>query len=411
MPRTPPKVVGALCAIVGGLMLNEQWSNNVLPLALHRFHAEAGMIGLVLAIHPLFGFLVQPVVGILGDRIWTPVGRRATFLVVCAPLAALCLALMAHAPRFWQYLSLVFLFQFFFAVLWGAEHPLLADLVPAERRTAVRGAIMTCGCLVSYLFMRFGVGWAMDAWGEASVYWIVAGGQIALVAGAALFLSEQRVLPARRPRLTPARYVRDLLGDPILRRFATLGFAYAAFINSVTGFAALYAVDTLHVSKSRFGEAWGSQSLICLVCALPLGLVVARRSKTLALTAGFALALTACFLALRADGSRWIYPIAGCFGLGMLIIDVTLQPFFSEYLPPDIIGQLVGAYNICYASGRIVALVATGWIVTAAHGNYRTIWIVAIVFGALAAIVAATIPDPRARGGRRAPAVVAPSLT
>lgn len=411
MPRTSSKAVGALCAIVGGLMLNEQWSNIVLPLALRRYHADAALIGLVLAIHPLFGFLVQPVVGILGDRIWTPLGRRATFLVVCAPLAAVSLALMAHAPRFWQYLSLVFLFQFFFAVLWGADHPLLAELVPVERRTIVRGATMTCGCLSSYLFVRFGVGWAMDHWGEASIYWIVAGGQILLVGGAALVLKESRVRPAPRPKLTPARYVRDLLGDPILRRFAALGFAYAAFINTVTSFAVLYAVDTLHISKSRFGDAWSCQSMICLVCALPLGLIVARAAKPLALAAGFALALAACFLALRADGSRWLFPIAGCFGLGVLAIDVTLQPFFSEYLPPDIIGQLVGAYNICYASGRILAMVATGWVVSAAHGDYRTIWIVAIVFGSLAAIIAATIPDRRARGTRRSPAVGAPSLT
>ena len=108
--------------------------------------------------------------------------------------------------------------------------------------------------------------------------------------------------------------------------------------------------------------------------------------------AGFGCALIACFIAMSADAGRWIYPIALFFGAGVVIIDVTLKPFFSEYLPRDIIGQLTGAYNMCYASGRIVALVGTGWAVAAADGDYRVIWMVAVVFGSLAAIVSATIP-------------------
>jgi len=373
-------------------MLDEQLCNTVIPLSLRHFTADARLIGLILAIHPALGFLVQPVVGILGDRIWTPVGRRATFLVVCAPLAAGCLILMAQAPRFWQYLSLLVLFQLFFAVLWGADHPLVAELVPARQRPLVQGGMLTCGQILSFFFVTYGVGRAMDRWGEASVYWIVAAGQIVLVALAALFLGESRVTPMPRPKLTPERYLRDLLGDPVLRRFALLGFTYAAFVSSVTGFSVLFAVRTLRMSKADFCCAWGSQSLIALVCAVPVALMVARWPKQWALVAGFGCALIACFIAMSADAGRWIYPIALFFGAGVVIIDVTLKPFFSEYLPRDIIGQLTGAYNMCYASGRIVALVGTGWAVAAADGDYRVIWMVAVVFGSLAAIVSATIP-------------------
>src|SRR5436309_3367105 len=85
------RTVVSLCTIVGGLQLAEEISNNVLPLTLHRFTPDASTIGMILAIHPAFGFVAQPLVGILGDRIWTPVGRRAFFLVTCAPLAAVCL--------------------------------------------------------------------------------------------------------------------------------------------------------------------------------------------------------------------------------------------------------------------------------------------------------------------------------
>ena len=391
--QTSPKVFAALCAISAGLLLDEQLCNNVVPLSLRHFTGDAGLIGLILAIHPVFGFLVQPIIGILGDRIWTRVGRRATFLIVGAPLAAVCLVLMAHAPGFRSYLGLLVLFQFFFAVLWGADHPLLAELVPTIQRPLVRSGMLTCGQISSFFFVTYGVGRAMDRWGQSSVYWIVAAGQILLVLVAAFFLGESRVMPTLRPKLTPARYVRDLWGDPVLCRFAILGFTYAAFVASVTGFMALFAVRTLRLSQSDFGSAWGSQCLVAILCAVPIGLLVMRRPKQWALVAGFACSLLACLIALRADAGRWIYPIALLFGAGMVTIDVTLPSFFSEYLPRDIVGQLMGAYNICYASGRIVALIGTGWVVAAAHDNYRVIWLVAIGFGVVGAIVAATIPD------------------
>jgi MFS family permease len=393
--RTSPKVFAALCSISAGLLLNEQLCNNVIPLSLRHFTPNAGLIGLILAIHPAFGFLVQPMVGILGDRIWTRVGRRATFLVVCAPLAAVCLALMARASGFWSYLAPLVLFQFFFAILWGSDHPLIAELAPAAQRPLVKGGMLAGGQISSFFFVTYGVGRAMDRWGEPSVYWIVAAGQILLVMVAALFLGESRVTPTPRPKLTPARYVRDLWGDPVLRRFAVLGFAYAAFVSSVAGFMVLFAVRTLRLSRADFGSAWGSQCLLAIVCAIPIGFAVTRSPKQWALVAGFACSLLACLIALRSDAGRWIYPIALLFGTGVLTIDVTLPSFLSEYLPRDIIGQLMGAYNICYAAGRIVALIGTGWVVAAAHGDYRVIWIVAIGFGALGAIVAATIPDRR----------------
>lgn len=387
-----------MCSISAGLLLNEQLCNNVIPLSLRHFTGKAGLIGLVLAIHPACGFLVQPVVGILGDRIWTRVGRRATFLVIFAPLAAVCLVWMAQALNFWSYLAPLVLFQFSFAVLWGSDHPLSAELVPTAQRPLVRGGMLTCGQIAAFFFMTYGVGRAMDHWGESSIYWLVAGAQIVLVTVAAFFLGESRTIPEPRPKLTLGRYVRDLWGDRVLRRFAILGFTYAAFVASVMGFAVLYAVRTLRLTRGDFGAAWGGQCLFAILCGLPIGLAATRLPKQWTLVTGLGCALLACLFGLRSDAAHWIYPIALLFGAGMVTVDVTLPAFFSEYLPRDIVGQLMGAYNICYAAGRMVALIGTGWMVTAAHGDYRVIWLVAIGFGFVAAIVAATIPDCHWRG-------------
>jgi MFS family permease len=408
--RAPLRVIVTLCAIIGGLQVAEEISNNVLPLTLHRFTPSARLIGLILAIHPMFGFIAQPVVGILGDRIWTRIGRRAFFLVVCAPLAAGCMLVMPHMPTLAQLVVVVVLFQLFLALLWGSDHPLITDLVPATQRTLVRGWMMAALQLSSFLFVRYAVGRAMDRFGEASVYQIAAGAQILLVSVAALFLQETRVTPAPRPKLTPRRYVMDLLGDPVLRKFALLGFVYSTFVNIVFGFAVLFAVQTVRITKADFGSAWSLQAGLALFCAIPLGFAIERVPKQWALVTGFVFGLGGCACGYFANDAGGFYPVAVLFGFGWLIIEVTLKPFFSEFLPRDIVGQLTGAYNICYATGRITALVGAGWLVSLAGNNYRVIWLVALVFGTLSAVVAATIPDRRYADRRRAavrPAIAA----
>lgn len=394
-PKAPLKVILSLCAIVGGLSLAEEISNNVLPLTLRHFTADAWLIGIILAIHPAFGFIAQPVVGILGDRIWTRVGRRAFFLVLCAPLAAICLLVMPHMPSLWQLVSVVVVFQLFLALLWGSDHPLITDLVPSSQRTVVKGLMMATTEVCAFLFVKWGIGKAMDHFGEASVYQIAAGGQIVLIAFAALFLNETPAPPAVRPKLTVKRYVMDLLGDPILRRFAVLGYVYATFINIVVGFAVLFAVHTVGITKGQFGDVWSNRSSTALICAIPVGLLIVRLPKQWVLVAGFLVALAGCVYGYFSTGPADFLPVAILFGFGYMVIEVTLKPFFSEYLPRDIVGQLTGAYNICYAMGRITALVGTGAIVALADGNYRVIWILALIFGAASVIVAAGIPDLR----------------
>lgn len=57
----------------------------LLPLTLSRFTYDVALIGWILAIKPGLSIVVQPAAGIITDRIWTPLGRRALFLIVFAP--------------------------------------------------------------------------------------------------------------------------------------------------------------------------------------------------------------------------------------------------------------------------------------------------------------------------------------
>ena len=50
---------------------------------------------------PLTGLLVQPVIGYLSDRTWTPLGRRRPYFLAGAVLATLALLVMPHSSALW----------------------------------------------------------------------------------------------------------------------------------------------------------------------------------------------------------------------------------------------------------------------------------------------------------------------
>ncbi len=376
-----------------GLVITEAVSNNVLPLTIRTFTEEAWLIGIILAINPAFGFIAQPLVGVLGDRIWTPIGRRAFFIVISAPIVALCLILVPTAQVIWHLVMLVVVYQFFQDIIWGSDHPLIADLVPPWQRTFVVGLIACVSQLSTFLFLRVGLPHLSVTW----LYYVAAIAQVVLVAAAALLLKERRNV-STRPKLTVRRYLTDVLGDRYLRLFALLSFLQMLFTNVVSGFVVLFVVQNLAASRGEFGEIWSLQSMIVLVTAIPAGIAVERYlPKHLALGVGFAISLGASVLGLFARDLQSFLVITLVWGVGSVLTSVTFKPFMTEYIPRDIIGQVTGAINIFAALGRTVALLGGGVLVSFFENNYRTIWWIAIVAGSSCVLLCARLPDLRFR--------------
>ena len=138
-------------------MTTEQLSIHLLPATVEGFTTSPSLIALILFINPAFGFITQPLVGILGDKIWTPVGRRALFLITGAPIVGLCLWFLPEARFLWHLVILVLVYQFFQDMMWGSDHPLLADLFPPKQRLFVSGLLIAVGQLATLIFLKFGM--------------------------------------------------------------------------------------------------------------------------------------------------------------------------------------------------------------------------------------------------------------
>lgn len=412
-----------LCSIFFGASVTEAVSVNLLPLTLVLYTRDPNVIFWILAINPAFGFIAQPLVGLVSDHIWTRIGRRANFLVTSGPIVAISLLVIPYLNSLLLLVLTVVVLQFFQDVINGSDQPLLADLVPPEQRTFALGLVKAAENLGFVFVLFMGMEWVeayRQAHGETRygmpLYATAAGCQILFVAVAALLLNEQPIQRQSRPPLTFRRYISDFFHQPMLARIAAAYFLRAFARTAVVGSVSLYALQTLHLSEQDYGSSWGLMPFIALTAGIPLGLAAERFAKHRVLQVAFSTLIAGCAAGYFAQGKTDLAIAAVVFGLGDMLLEVTHKAFMSDYYPADLIGQLAGIVNCFYASGRTAALVAVGWCVKltnpsvdwsntpdGASVDYRVIWIVSALAALFGIAVLATTRDLRheARSNRK----------
>ncbi len=413
--RVGPRLMLVLGCLFFGISITEACSVYVLPLTIKLFTNNPQYIFLILAINPAFGFIAQPLVGIWSDRIWTRWGRRGFFLIICAPVVALTLICIPFISSFAILIIAVVVLQFFQDMLNGSDQPLIADLVPPEQRTFMLGWVKTMENVGFLLVLYVGMTWVTgykDSHGEEQfglpLYFTAAACQIVFVMFAAFFLKEKPVEWKDRPKLTPMSYVRDFAQQPMLLRIAMAYFLRAFTRTAVVGSIALYAIQTLGFTEKELGRSWGLMPVIALASGIPLGLLVERFAKHRVLQSAFSAVIVGCIVGYFSGTTTGLSVAAFCFGFGDMMLEVTHKAFMSEHYPKEQIGQLTGAVNIFYATGRTAALVFMGFCIKWVNPNvdwdtvgstitadYHIIWIVSGLSALMGILILSTVRDLR----------------
>jgi maltose/moltooligosaccharide transporter len=85
---------------------------------------------------PMTGLLVQPIVGVLSDRTWGPLGRRRPYFLVGAILSSIALFFMPTSTALWMAASLLWILDASINVSMEPFRAFVADNVPKSQRTA-----------------------------------------------------------------------------------------------------------------------------------------------------------------------------------------------------------------------------------------------------------------------------------
>ncbi len=102
---------------------------------------------------PVTGLLVQPIVGYLSDRTWSPRwGRRRPFFLIGAILASIALILMPNSPALWFAAGMLWILDASINISMEPFRALVADKLPSEQRTtgfAVQTFFIGIGAVVA----------------------------------------------------------------------------------------------------------------------------------------------------------------------------------------------------------------------------------------------------------------------
>lgn len=403
LPRLRAPRIAVLVLIVFGFSCTEAISNNVLALTLHRHTTSAFVIGAILALNPFFGILGQPFAAYWSDRIWTPLGRRAVFLLIASPIVAICLITIPFMRELWHLALIIIVYQFFQDIIYGAYFPLIADMMPSSQRAWVMGFVTVATWLAGIVVVRFGLAWVEShtlATGGANfglpLYASCAVVQVVLVAGGALLLREPRPQAAAPAvRFSLRSYFSVLRADASLRRLAIVNACHGIYYGSAMDFAVLFGTVTLGMSMSTYGGYAGWAPLVAMAVALPaawLNTVMPRNRLLGTLIAG---QLVVCGICLF---TRNAFLFGAMLWLNVLCISgfqITFRSFSTEFCPPGQTGQALGAIQVFFGLGRMAGLLFVGRIIALAGNDYRLAWAIGGICSLVAMIVAWRLVEPR----------------
>ena len=97
--------------------------------------ADAHQLPLLWLAAPLTGLIVQPIIGNLSDRTWSPLGRRRPYFLVGAIFSSIALVLMPNAPNLWIAAGLLWILDTSANVSMTPFRSFVGDLLPEEQHT------------------------------------------------------------------------------------------------------------------------------------------------------------------------------------------------------------------------------------------------------------------------------------
>jgi maltose/moltooligosaccharide transporter len=112
---------------------------------------------------PTTGLLIQPIIGYLSDRTWSPRwGRRRPFFLVGAICASLALLVMPHVSALWMAAGMLWIMDASINISMEPFRALVGDMLPSNQRTTGFGAQTffigigaVVGSLLPYIFTKW----------------------------------------------------------------------------------------------------------------------------------------------------------------------------------------------------------------------------------------------------------------
>jgi MFS family permease len=318
------------------------FNNFVLPPILKAFGAPDLLIGLLSSTRSIEGALIQPTVGALSDRVWTPVGRRRPFMLIGVPLSAVFFVVGGFVSSLVPLAIVIFLFSIFFNIAVDPYTALLADVIPLEHRGWVSG-LSTGVQLVSSVGFLLVIYFA-TANGSAIPLWTYV-----LVAIVLLLSFGVTVLGVREPRevaeperIPPRMYLQAVLEHRQAVRYLGTLFVYQFGLNAILPYLVLFVVEDIHQTDQ---VAFGLSAALLVVTALGaivFGRIADHIGTRRVLAIGWLLLAVSAMAGVLVTNLLETTIVVLVGGVGNGAATAVSWPLLSALIPPEKTGVFAG---------------------------------------------------------------------
>lgn len=369
------------CAVLSVLLPNQ-------IEALDPTHKASGL-ALVFAVTSIFSTVTTPLAGALSDRTRSRWGRRTPWIVTGAIAGALCLFMTARMSSLWS----ITLFWVGATISLNAMQAAITTIVadrfePASRGTASGfvGAGMTAGgtagiVVAGYLAAHLTLAYAVFAVAIAVV-----------CVGFVLLNPEPRVAPAAPSRFRLGDFLGSFWVSP--RAHPDFAWAFAGRFTIYMGYQGivtylLYILqDYIHLSVAKSNIMIATLSMVTFIAlvisAVGSGLLsdkVGRRKPfVFASSIVMGLALVVPLLAASVPGMIGYAVLIGIGYGAFMSVDMALM---TQVLPKgdgQSTGKDLGILTTAVNIPQILAPVWSAWLLHVSGGDYRVLFVSAIVF-------------------------------
>lgn len=369
----------------GMFAISAAWAlyNAYVPIKLKDLMIPTVLVGVIMGIDNFCGFTIQPLFGLLSDKVRTKWGRRMPFALFAIPIAAVCLMLIAIAPNAPLTVIAIIMYAVLMATCRAPIVSLMPDVTDSRVRSQANGIINFMGAVGNVLAL-FGGSMLYKQYGMSIAF---VSGSVLMVA--ALFAlqylvtepkefctkpGESPVLPFVSARQFRQAVLPKLSLDVEAKRsfilILTVLFLYTFGGNAVETFFTLFATYDLHMDAAEAGGNLVWYAVGAMVSDIPAGWLGTKFGRRNIMSTGLILAIL-MFLPMPWIATPSLVPmLTFMFGFLWTLVYVNAFPWIAELGGKENTGAMTAYYYLATASAAAISPAIFG-IVQQWTGEYR----------------------------------------
>ncbi|MBA4046246.1 MAG: MFS transporter, partial [Erythrobacter sp.] len=146
-----------------GIQIGFELQNGNVSRIFQTLGADVGELAILWIAAPMTGLIVQPIIGHLSDKTWSPrFGRRRPYFLLGAILASLALFVMPNAPALWVAAGMLWIMDASLNVTMEPFRAFVGDNLPDRQRTM--GYAMQSFFIGTGAVLAGALPWVMTNW-------------------------------------------------------------------------------------------------------------------------------------------------------------------------------------------------------------------------------------------------------